>query len=131
MATTAPKAAGDNSAAANLVALCFAARTAAHFAHLKTRSFAQHKALNEFYDGIVDAADKFAEAYQGRFGLITEYPAVEHLNDDDPLNMVHGLRQWIDEHRDAATKGASELENIVDELQDLNDKAIYQLKFLK
>ena len=29
----------------------------------QTRSYAAHKALNEFYDEIVDLADSFAEAY--------------------------------------------------------------------
>ncbi len=42
--------------AAELVARCFAARTAAHFAHLKSKGYACHMALNEFYDSIVDAS---------------------------------------------------------------------------
>ena len=48
----------------------FLARDVTHSAHLNTRSYAKHVALNEFYDGIIDLADKFAEAYQGRHGLI-------------------------------------------------------------
>lgn len=37
-----------------LILRCFHARTNAHVLHLTTRSFAAHKALNEFYDGVVD-----------------------------------------------------------------------------
>ena len=48
----------------------FLSRDVAHSVHLNTRSFSKHSALNEFYDSIVDLADKFAEAYQGRHGLI-------------------------------------------------------------
>ena len=55
---------------ADFVGTLFLARDVAHSVHLNTRSFAKHSALNEFYDGIVDLADKFAEAYQGRHGLI-------------------------------------------------------------
>ena len=39
------------------ILLCFHARTNAHVLHLETRSYAAHKALNEFYDEIVDLAD--------------------------------------------------------------------------
>lgn len=53
-----------------LVKKLFEARQAAHQAHLKTRSFAAHKALNEFYDGILEIADELAEVVQGEFGLL-------------------------------------------------------------
>jgi len=55
---------------ADFVGTLFLARDVAHSVHLNTRSFAKHSALNEFYDEIVELADKFAEAYQGRHGLI-------------------------------------------------------------
>jgi hypothetical protein len=38
--------------------------------HLNTRSYSKHVALNTFYDTVIDHADAFAEAYQGRHGLI-------------------------------------------------------------
>ena len=43
----------------------FLARDVAHSVHLNTRSYAKHKALNEFYTKVVELADTFAEAYQG------------------------------------------------------------------
>ena len=55
---------------ADFVGTLFLARDVAHSVHLNTRSFSKHNALNEFYDGVIDLADKFAEAYQGRHGLI-------------------------------------------------------------
>ena len=55
---------------ANFVGTLFLARDVAHSVHLNTRSFAKHSALQTFYDEIVDLADKFAEAYQGRHGLM-------------------------------------------------------------
>lgn len=48
----------------------FLARDVTHSVHLNTRSYAKHKALNKFYVGIIELADDFAEAYQGRIGLI-------------------------------------------------------------
>ena len=50
------------------------ARTNAHILHLGTTSFAKHKALNDFYDEIVDLVDTLAEAYQGDYGLILRSP---------------------------------------------------------
>ena len=48
----------------------FLARDVTHSVHLNTRSYDKHKALNKFYVGIIELADDFAEAYQGRIGLI-------------------------------------------------------------
>ena len=56
--------------AADFVGILFLARDVAHSVHLNTRSFAKHMALNQFYDNIIELADKFTEAYQGRHGLI-------------------------------------------------------------
>ena len=53
-----------------LIMRCFHARTAAHVLHLKTRSYATHKALNDFYDAIVGLVDGLAEAWIGENGLI-------------------------------------------------------------
>jgi hypothetical protein len=53
-----------------LIKRLFEARQAAHQAHLKTTSYAAHKALNEFYDGILGIADELAEVVQGEFGLM-------------------------------------------------------------
>jgi hypothetical protein len=50
--------------------LLFLGRDVAHSVHLNTRSFSKHEALNIFYNRIIGAADDFAEAYQGRYGLI-------------------------------------------------------------
>ena len=55
---------------ADFVGLFFLARDVTHSVHLNTRSYAKHKALQKFYENIIDLADSFAEAYQGRYGLI-------------------------------------------------------------
>ena len=54
---------------AEFVGMLFLARDVAHSVHLNTRSYSKHKALGKFYDEIVDLADKFAEAYQGKHGI--------------------------------------------------------------
>lgn len=111
--------------APELVARCFAARTAAHFAHLKTRGYACHVALNEFYDSIVDATDGFIECYQGVFGIIASYPDVPLPSGE--LGPIKELREWIAENRDAIARGQRELENLIDEITTVCDRAIYKI----
>jgi hypothetical protein len=50
------------------VGLLMNSRTQAHAFHLTTNSFAQHKALQAYYEGIVPLLDSYAEAYMGKYG---------------------------------------------------------------
>jgi hypothetical protein len=43
-----------------LMAILFLSRDLAHREHLRTKSYAQHKALQKFYEGIVEQAEFFA-----------------------------------------------------------------------
>ena len=116
-----------------LVGRCFQARTEAHIAHLTTKSFAQHKALNEFYDEIVDLADAFAENAQGRAGALLKYPRISPRSSDSdtskPLTVIEALRTWVDENRDDCGD-ESELQNLIDEIVALCNSTIYKLTFL-
>jgi DNA-binding ferritin-like protein len=109
----------------------FLARDVAHSVHLNTRSFAKHSALNEFYDEIIELADKFAEAYQGRKGLIGPIALmsarktgniVEFL--EDSLEQVEDMRYKMVDKTDTA------LQNIIDEIVGLYLSTLYKLKFL-
>ena len=100
----------------------FHSRDAMHLAHLNTTSFAEHKALNAYYDGILDLTDKFVEVYFGRYKrLAITIPeakvesAVEHLKN---------LQQEIDGERNNYT---SELQNILDEMLGLINQTLYLL----
>ena len=117
--------------AGELVMRCFHARTAAHVLHLKTRSYAAHKALNDFYDGIVDLADSFAEAYQGDYGLIDSYPGSFKLP-SDALSMLDDLFGWIEDNRSkVCDEDDTYLQNTIDEIVALIRSTQYKLKFLK
>lgn len=114
-----------------LIMLLFHARTAAHVMHLRTRSYAAHKALNEFYDGLVGLADSLAESYQGRYELITDFKApVPSMT--EPLELMDMLRKYIATHRyTAAKREDTELQNMIDEIVSLIDSTTYKLKFLR
>jgi len=119
-----------NEKCGELVLRCFQARTEAHIAHLGTNSFAQHKALNEFYDDIVDLADDYAEAAQGRYGLMKFAALRPKIGDaTKPVTIPSELREWIDTNRKQCGE-ASELQNMIDEILHLCDATIYKLRFL-
>ena len=110
--------------------ICFHARTNAHVLHLQTRSYAAHKALNKFYDEIVDLADSFAEAYTGSYGLI-EFPGVPYEPCETGLGLLDEMDETIDSARDALTKGDTHLMSILDEIAALVASTRYKLRFLK
>jgi len=119
-----------SSKCAELVARCFQARTESHFAHLITNSYAEHVALGGFYDGLVTLADGFAEAAQGRHGIL-KYPlqSIRVGDRDKPVSIPTELRTWIDANRDECGK-ERELQNLIDGLLELCDSTIYKLRFL-
>lgn len=117
--------------AGELVMRCFNARTAAHIMHLSTRSYATHKALNDFYDEIVDLTDTFAEAYQGDYGLIDSYPAKYHSY-PDPLAMLDDLSEWIEKNRSkVCDEDDTYLQAAIDDIVTLIRSTQYKLRFLK
>jgi len=116
---------------ANFVGILFLGRDVAHSVHLNTRSFSKHMALNTFYDEIVELADKFAEAYQGRHGLIG---AISLQSTKKPGNILEFLQDQLEEIEDmrykVVDKTDTALQNIIDEIVGLYLSTIYKLKFL-
>jgi hypothetical protein len=116
---------------AEFIGCMFLARDVAHSVHLNTRSFAKHKALGGFYDDVIDLADKFAEAYQGRHGLIgpiSLHSARKTSNIteflEDSLKEIEDMRYKVCDKSDSA------LQNIIDEIVGLYLTTLYKLKFL-
>jgi len=109
----------------------FLARDVAHSVHLNTRSFAKHSALNGFYDGIVDLADKFAEAYQGRHGMIGPIALHSARKTNNIIEFLEdSLKEIEDSRYDVVDKSDSALQNIIDEIVGLYLSTLYKLKFL-
>ena len=86
--------------------------TITHLQHLSTASYAQHKALQKYYESIPDSVDAYAEAYQGRYGLITGYD-VEFHQHRDPKAYVKGLLNFLDEIKPTLPKD-TDLVNLFD-----------------
>ena len=115
---------------ADFVGMMFLARDVAHSAHLNTRSYAKHVALNEFYDGIIELADKFAEAYQGKYGLIGPISLMSAKKTSNIVEFLEGQVDELDEMRyKVVDKECTPLQNIIDEIFGLYYSTLYKLKF--
>ena len=113
------------------VGMLFLARDVAHSAHLNTRSYAKHIALNGFYDGIIDLADKFAEAYQGKYGLIGPIALMSAKKTNNIVEFLEGQVDDLMEMRYVVVdKDCTPLQNIIDEIFGLYYSTLYKLKFL-
>jgi hypothetical protein len=116
---------------ADFVGMLFLARDVTHSAHLNTRSYAKHIALNEFYDGIIDLADKFAEAYQGKYGLIGPISLMSAKKTNNVVEFLEGQLADLEEMRyKVVDKDCTPLQNIIDEIFGLYYSTLYKLKFL-
>ena len=112
-----------------LVAKVFAARNAAHLEHWATSSFAQHMALGNFYDEVIEVIDKLVESYQGNFSKIKRAPLKDESG--EIIDILEDQAIWIGEHRREIARGVAALENIVDELTHVYLSTIYKLRNLK
>lgn len=116
---------------ADFVGTLFLARDVAHSVHLNTRSFAKHSALNSFYDEIIDLADKFAEAYQGRHGLIGPITLMSAKKTGNILDFLgDSLKDIEDARYEVCEKTDTAMQNIIDEIVGLYLSTLYKLKFL-
>ena len=119
------------SKADEFVSLVLLDRDLAHLAHWKTKSYAEHKALNEFYDEIVGLADGLAEMLQGEHLTLLPLSAIGgYQTPATSLALVTGLSKWIGDNRDKVCS-SSECQNLIDGLLELCHSTAYKLKFLK
>ena len=116
---------------ADFIGTLFLARDVAHSTHLNTRSFAKHSALNTFYDEVIELADKFAEAYQGKYGLIGPISLMSAKKTNNIIEFLEGQVDELEEMRyKVVDKECTPLQNIIDEIFGLYYSTLYKLKFL-
>lgn len=117
--------------AADFVGLLFLARDVTHSVHLNTRSYSKHVALNAFYDGVIDHADAFAEAYQGRHGLIGPITLHSAKKTNNVIEFLEDSLKQIEAARyEICDKSDSSLQQLIDNIVELYLTSIYKLKYL-
>ena len=112
-----------------IIGLLFHARNVTHKEHLRTKSYAAHKALGHFYEDVIELADDLAEAYQGDEGIMADIPLfattpTEPIDDFlvKQVNMIEKLRH--------SASSRSAIQNIIDSILALYLSTIYKLRNL-
>lgn len=107
-------------------------QTQAHVFHLQTKSYAEHIALNGYYDAVVALFDGIVESYQGKYGIIKNFKTFkveQYRNNKKTISYFERLLDIIEENRDSVDD--SYIQNQIDTVQELINSTIYKLKFLK
>ena len=115
----------------HLMSLLFLARDLAHREHLKTKSYAQHKALGNFYKGIIDNADAIAEAYQGQYGLMKNLEILGYKDSKEIIIELQAQVKWIKDNRyKICEKDDTPIQNLIDAAVETYLSVLYKLRFL-
>jgi hypothetical protein len=117
--------------ACDFVGILFLARDVTHSVHLNTRSYSKHKALQRFYENIIELADNFAEAYQGRHGLMGPISLQSAKKTTNVIDFLQGQLEEIEADRyKVCDETDTAIQNLIDEIVALYLATLYKLRFL-
>lgn len=105
----------------------FAIRDTAHRLHLKSKSFAQHIALGDFYEGLTDKIDELTEVWQGQHGLMDLNGDLHLMDAADAKEFIRLAVAWMESVKQYLSKEESHILNIWDEIVALTYRAKYKL----
>ena len=123
----------NNPIVGQFISTLFASRTQAHVFHLQTDSFAEHSALNTYYDEIVGITDGIVESYQGKYGIVSGYGNIalqEFQNCEGVIMYFETLCMYVEKSRQMLPQDTY-IQNQIDEVVALINSTIYKLRFLK
>lgn len=115
-----------------MVEKIFHSRNQIHIFHLQTKSYAEHKALNDYYDGVIGLFDGLVESYQGKHGIITNYQCdgfEDYSSGEQVIQYLEDLEDSIESLRKSVKE--SYIQNQIDTVEELINSTLYKLKFLK
>ena len=108
------------------IAMLMNSRTQTHYFHLQTTSYAQHKALQKYYEGIVDLIDTYAEAYMGQYSRVKPVKLNRKFLRDPTKASVY-FRSLLKRMKAMKLPKDTHLMNIQDEISALIRKTLYLL----
>lgn len=110
----------------------FQIRDQIHLTHLSivgAGSFATHKALNEFYDGLLEAIDTLIESYQGKYGIVDV--SIPSSTKVDSISVLKSLALLTDGGSAYSMFKETWIQNQLDEISTLTYQTLYKLQNLK
>jgi DNA-binding ferritin-like protein len=124
----------QNSDFDEMVSRLLHSQTQVHVFHLGVKgsgSYAAHKALQGYYEGIDALVDGIIESFQGKYGLVTNYETYDMEKFESVKKCVsyfNDLNKMITEKRKSVKD--SYIQNQIDTVQELLFSTVYKLKFL-
>ena len=115
-----------------MISLMLHSRTQVHTFHLQTKSYAEHIALNGYYDGIVDLVDGLVESYQGKYSILKgyqNYKLEDYKDSTATINYLKDLCGKVCDLRDCCKD--SYIQNQIDTVCELINSTLYKMRFLK
>lgn len=107
----------------------FECRDQIHLWHLQTKCYAEHKALDDFYNGILSLADEITENWQGhsavRVAGITPLKTAPYKSTAMTSAYLVDFMAWLGTFR--AQSPHVEIQNLIDEATTLTAKTVYLL----
>ncbi len=114
-----------------LVAYLLHSQTQTHVFHLQTKSFAEHKALQTYYEGIDGLVDGLVESYQGKYGIIKSYESFT-LNSYSNKSQLETYFKALSKKVEDIHKSVEDtyIQNQLDTIDELINSTLYKIKFL-
>jgi len=115
--------------AEQFVSMALLGRDLAQIAHWKTKKYAEHKTLNDFYDQLLELIDGFVEQYQGSYNKRMD---IERNSDTSRQSSIRKeleyQAEWIEMYRyQICEKEETALQNTIDEVLRLYQSTAYLL----
>jgi len=101
--------------------------------HHQTNVYSMHKALNNFYDEILELTDGLVESVSGIYGRPVDYAIIQPMNYQNPEQVMAYFQECYKEIQDDRTTIYQEtwIQNQVDEIATLFAETIYLLSLNK
>lgn len=116
----------------------FESREMAHIYHLQVNggmgSHAEHTALNDYYDIVLELIDQLIETYQGQHEIVEGYDIIDTTptKTKDAIEYFTDLVMFIKATRyKAILQEDTHLQNIIDEIVAVIYRLLYKIKYTK
>jgi hypothetical protein len=115
-----------------MMSLLLHSQTQVHAYHLQTKSYAEHKALQNYYEDIDGLVDGLVESYQGKYSILKgykQYPIEDYKDTTTTINYLKDLCEKVTELRDCCKD--TWIQNQIDNVCELINSTLYKMRFLK
>jgi hypothetical protein len=115
----------------------FESKEMAHVYHLQVKgeegSYAAHKALEDYYEDMLELLDDTIEVYQGQYGVIEGYDIIDtdDTKDKDFVSYFEEIAEFVKVSKKCIPEEDTHTHSLIDDIVCLIYKTLYKLKFLK